>query len=130
MGTKEIELVLIRVCEGLGLVSLSNIYLPDDYPTGTDERFVIHVKNQQRGDYFYKGFVEVNFVVPDSEGRANHPRLQEAEKVLFDAFRYDTVGEFEGETYRYGLSSIQTLYEEDSKYHYVNARLLFEILNI
>jgi hypothetical protein len=130
MGTKDIELVMIQACESLGIVPLSSIYVPDDYPEGVDERILIHVKSQQRGDIFYKGFVEVNFVCPDENGRANHARLQEVEDILVDAFRYDTVGEYRDDTYRYGLHSVQTFAEKEAKYHYVNARLLFEILNI
>lgn len=130
MGTKDIEQVLITVCEGLGIVPFSRIYVPDDYPEGMDERIVIHVKQPQRGDIFYKGFVEVNAVVPDNNGRADHQRLQEVENILVDAFRYDAVGTFGTDTYRYGLYSHQVLREEEAKFHYVNARLTFEILNI
>lgn len=130
MGIKEIEKVMISACEGLGIVPLSRIFVPDDFPEGTDERIVIHVKPPQRGAIFYKGFVEVNAVVPDIEGRADHARLEEVEGILIDAFRYDTCGEFNGDTYRYGLYSYQVLRENEAKYHYVNARLTFEILNI
>lgn len=131
MGTKDIEQVLITACAGLGIVPLSSIYVADDYPEGIDgERMVIRVKEQQRNPVFYTGFVEVNAVVPDVDGRADHTRLQEVENTLAEAFRYDTVTEFNGETCRYGLHSIRTLYEQDAKYHYANARLLFEILNI
>lgn len=130
MGTKDIEQVLIEACAGLGIVPLSCIYVSDDYPEGTSERIVIRVKQQQRNPVFYTGFVEVNAVVPDKEGRADHDRLQEVENILTEAFRYDTVTEFNDETCRYGLHSVSTLYEPDAKYHYVNARLLFEILNI
>ena len=132
MGTKDIEKVMISVCSGLGIVPLSKIFVPDDYPEGsvTGERIVIHVKQQQRGEIFYKGFVEVNAVVPDIEGRANHDRLEEIEDTLVNAFKYDTCGRYEGDTYRYGLYSIQTLRESEAKFHYVNARLTFEILNI
>jgi len=130
LGTKDIEKVMIRACEELHIVPLSHIFVKDDFPEGTAERIVIHVKSQSRGDIFYKGFVEVNVVVPDDNDRADHETLGEIEKVLNDAFKYDTVGEFEGETYRYGLSSMETLPEPDAHYHYVNARLLFETLNI
>lgn len=130
LGTKDIEKVMIRACEELHIVPLSHIFVKDDFPEGTAERIVIHVKSQSRGDIFYKGFVEVNVVVPDDNDRADHETLGEIEKILDDAFKYDTVGEFDGETYRYGLSSMETLYEPDAHYHYVNARLLFETLNI
>ena len=132
MGIKSIEKVLIRACEALDIVPLSQIFVKDDFPEGrvTDECIVIHVKAPQRGDFFYKGFVEVNAVVPDDEGRAQHERLEEIEDILIGAFKYDTVGEYEKETYRYGLYSHDIIYEPDAGYHYVNARLTFEILNI
>lgn len=130
MGIKDIEEVLIRACEGLGIVPLSRIYVPDDYPEGTDERVVIHVKPIQRGEIFYKGFAEVNAVVPDVNGRADHARLQEVADILVNAFKYDTVGEFGNDTYRYGLYSHTVLRESEARFHYVNVRLTFEILNI
>ena len=130
MGTKEIEQVLITACSELGIVPVSRVFTPEDYYDGVDERIVIHVKQQRRAPIFYRGFVEVNAVVPDIEGRQNHRRVQEIEEILCDAFRHDHVGDFSGETYRYGLESIQVLSEPDAHYHYVNARLLFETLNI
>ena len=130
MGTKDIEQVLITACAGLGVVPLSSIFVSDDFPEGTGERIVIHVKETQRNPIFYTGFAEVNAVIPDDNGRAQHERLQEVETVLAEAFRYDTVAEFNGETYRYGLHSVSIKSEPDAKYHYVNARLLIEILNI
>ena len=130
LGTKDIEKVMIKACEGLGIVPLSRIFVSDDFPEGTAERIVIHVKPQTRGDIFYKGFVEVNVVVPDEGDRAAHESLGEYERILNDAFKYDVVGEFNGETYRYGMNSICTLNEPDAHYHYVNARLTFETLNI
>ncbi len=130
MGTKDIEQVLITACAGLGIVPLSSIFVSDDFPDGAGERIVIHVKEPTRNPIFYTGFAEVNAVIPDDNGRARHERLQEVENILAEAFRYDTVTEFNGETYRYGLHSIGTKPEPDAKYHYVNARLLIEILNI
>ena len=130
LGNKDIEKIMIRACEALEIVPLSHIFVSDDFPEGTAERIVIHAKEQVRGDIFYKGFVEVNVVVPDDNDRADHDSLNAIERILNDAFKYDTVGEYEGETYRYGLYSMDTLYEPDSPYHYVNARLTFESLNI
>lgn len=131
MGTKGIEKVVIQACSALGIVPLTSIYVPDDFPEGKEERIVIHVKNQQRGEIFYKGFVEVNFVSPDVEGRADHARLEAVEDIFFEAWKYDTVVDYDGETCRYGLASQpQTMPEKEAGYHYVNARLLFEILNV
>ncbi len=130
MGTKDIEIVMVEACAALGIMPLSQIYISDDFPEGSEERIVIHVKRPVRGDIFYKGFVEVNAVVPDLNGRAQHERLQELENTLVDAFKFDTVGTYGTDTYRYGLYSYETLAEPEAKYHYVNARLTFEILNI
>ena len=131
MGTKEIEEVMIRACADLGIVGIGSIYVSDDFPEGpADERIVIHVKPSQRGTWFYKGFVEVNAVVPDVSGRADHERLEAVEKTVVDAFRYDVCGTFGNETYRYGLYSTEVLREPEAKFHFVNARLTFEILNI
>lgn len=124
--------MMVKACEGLNIVPLSSIYVKDDFPEGrvADECIVVIAKQQARGDYFYKGFVEVNVVVPDDNDRAQHERLTEIEEILNEAFKYDTVGDFQDETYRYGLYSMETLSEPDSHYHYVNARLTFESLNI
>lgn len=130
MGNKEIEEVIILACVGLGGITKDDIYTSWDFPSGVSKRIVVHAKPQTRGDYFYKGFVEVNIVFPDINGRADHEALKSAEQDVWEKFRYDTVGEYGGETYRYGLESERILYEEKSEYHYINTRLLFETLNI
>ena len=130
LGTKDIEKIIIRACEALEIVPLSHIFVSDDFPEGQSKRIVIHVKEQVRGEVFYKGFVEVNAVVPDDNGRADHETLGEIEKTFNTAFKFDIVGDYDGETYRYGLYSLETLSDPDSHYHYVNARLTFESLNI
>ena len=121
---------MIKACEALQIVPLSHIFTNDDFPEGIGERIVIHVKEQVRGDIFYKGFVEIDVVIPDDNDREDHESIEAVEEILDDAFRYDTVGEFEGQTYRYGLHSMSTNVKPDAHYHYVNARLLFETLNI
>ena len=66
------------------------------------ERIVIHTKKQQPGKYWKKSFAEVNLCVPNlSENEANTIRLNELE-------RKDTA----------------------LKCHYVNVRILFEVLNV
>ena len=130
LGTKDIEKVMIKACEALEIVPLSHIFVKDDFPEGMGERLVIHVKEPVRGDIFYKGFVELYVVIPDDNDRADHESLNLVEKKFDEAFRYDTCGEFDGQTYRYGLYSMSTGCEPASHYHYVNARLTFESLNI
>ena len=130
LGSKDIEKIMIKVCEGLEIVPLSHIFTKDDFPEGVMERIVIHVKEQVRGDIFYKGFVEINVVIPDDNDRADHETLGDVEQILNEAFKYETCGEYENQTYRYGLHSLSCNHEPDAHYHYVNARLTFETLNI
>lgn len=94
------------------------------------ERIVIHAKKQQPETYWKKSFVEVNFCVPDlKEGEANTIRLNELEKQAQSILDYVT-GRYDGTTYHYSIDTIGT--EEDTalKCHYVNVRILFEVLNV
>lgn len=94
------------------------------------ERIVIHSKKQQLGTYWKKSFVELNICVPDlKEGEANTIRLNELEKQAQGMFDGVT-GRYDGTTYHYSIESIGT--EEDTalKCHYVNVRILFEVLNV
>ena len=94
------------------------------------ERIVIHAKKQQPETYWKKSFVEVNLCVPDlKEGADSTIRLNELEKQaqgLFDG----VTGRYDGTTYHYSIESIGT--EEDTalKCHYVNVRILCEVLNV
>ena len=94
------------------------------------ERIVIHSKSQQPGTYWKKSFVEVNLCVPDlKEGEANTIRLNELEKQAQSVLDCIT-GRYNDTTYHYSIESIGT--EEDTalKCHYVNVRILFEVLNV
>lgn len=126
--TTDIANILYRDCQPLGIAIV---------PHGKklmgamkSERIVIHSKKQQPGTYWKKSFVEVNLCVPDlKEGEANSIRLNELEKQaqgLFD----DVTGRYDGTTYHYSINTIGT--EEDTalKCHYVNVRILFEVLNV
>ena len=94
------------------------------------ERIAIHAKKQQPGTYWKKSFAEVNLCVPDlGENSANSIRLGELERranKLFD----DVVSTYDGTTYRYSIDSIGTEVDTDLKCHYVNVRILFEVLNV
>ena len=77
------------------------------------ERIVIHTKKQQPGKYWKKSFAEVNLCVPN---------LSE----LLD----DVVSTYDSTTYRYSIESIGTEADTALKCHYVNVRILFEVLNV
>lgn len=126
--TTDIGNILYQDCKAFGIA-----IVPDgETLTGElkSERVVIHTKKQQPGTYWKKSFVEVNLCVPDlSENEANTIRLNELEREankLFD----DVVNSYDGTTYRYSIDMIGTEAETALKCHYVNVRILFEVLNI
>lgn len=126
--TTDIGNILYRDCKVFGIK-----IVPDgETLTGelTSERIVIHAKKQQPGKYWKKSFAEVNLCVPDlGENSANSIRLNELEREankLFD----DAVSSYDGTTYRYSIESIGTEADTALKCHYVNVRILFEVLNV
>ena len=126
--TTDIANILYRDCKTFGI----EIVPHGKKLTGElkSERIVIHAKKQQPGTYWKKSFVEVNFCVPDlKEGEANTIRLNELEKQA-QSILDDVTGRYDGTTYHYSIDTIGT--EEDTalKCHYVNVRILFEILNV
>lgn len=126
--TTDIANILYRDCQIFGI---------DIVPHGKklmgelkSERIVIHSKNQQPGTYWKKSFVEVNLCVPDlKKGEANTIRLNELEKQAQELFDGVT-GRYDGVSYFYSIDSIGTEEDTDLKCHYVNVRLLFEVLNV
>ena len=94
------------------------------------ERIVIHTKKQQPGKYWKKSFAEVNLCVPDlSENEANTIRLNELERETNKLFN-GVVSSYNGTTYRYSIESISIEADTALKCHYVNVRILFEVLNV
>lgn len=125
--TTDIANILYRDCKAFGI---------DIVPSGetlvselTSERIVIHAKKQQPGTYWKKSFAEVNLCVPDlSENEANTIRLNELEREANKRFD-DVVSTYDGTTYRYSIDSIGTEADTALKCHYVNVRILFNVLN-
>lgn len=126
--TTDIGNILYRDCKAFGI---------DIVPSGetlvgelTSERIVIHAKKQQPGTYWKKSFAEVNLCTPDlSENEANTIRLNELEREANKRFD-DVVSTYDGTTYRYSIDSIGTEADAALKCHYVNVRILFNVLNI
>lgn len=126
--SSDIANIIYRDCKAFGI---------DIVPDGerlvgelSNERIIIHAKKQEPCAYWKKGFVEVNLCVPySSENSANSTRLGELERqaqTLLD----DVVSSYDGTSYRYGISSIGRELDTDLKCHYVNVRILFEVLNV
>lgn len=120
----DIANILYRDCKHFGIKT----YQGGNIPTGevTTERIVIHAKAQMLGKYWKKDFVEVNLCVPDINGKANLIRLNELERL---GNTLGDLGNYDNTSYRYLVHQIGI--EEDTalKCHYINVKLLFEILN-
>lgn len=126
--TTDIGNILYRDCKTFGI----DIVPVGETLTGElkSERIVIHTKKQQPGKFWKKSFAEVNFCVPDlRDNESNTIRLNELEREadkLFD----NVVSTYDSTTYRYSIESIGTEADTALKCHYVNVRILFEVLNL
>lgn len=125
--TTDIGNILYRDCKVFGIE-----IVPDGKTLVGElksERIVIHSKPQQPGKYWYKSFVEVNLCVPDlEENESNSIRLQELERKAKEVFG-KVVKRFDGTTYKYSIYSIGIEADTALKCHYVNTRILFNVLN-
>ena len=125
--TTDIGNILYRDCKAFGI----DIVPDGETLTGElkSERIVIHAKKQQPGTYWKKSFVEVNLCVPDlGENSANSIRLGELEREAMKVLR--STGSYDGSFYRYSIEGIGTEADTALKCHYVNVRILFEVLNV
>lgn len=126
--TTDIGNILYRDCKAFGI----EVYQKGNIPDGevTTERVIIRTKNQTPSKFWKKGFVEVNLCVPDVDvDTANLIRLAELEREAMKILD-DVVSTYDGTTYRYSIDSIGTEADTALKCHYVNVRLLFEVLNV
>lgn len=94
-----------------------------------EERITIHVKEQTPSKYWEKCFCDVNLCVPDlGVDIANTLRLKELERKAKELFRSVT-GTFDGTRYNYGVDTIHIEADTALKCHFINCRLLFNVLN-
>lgn len=127
--TADIVDILYGVCAPFGVDVFRKGYIPDGEVT--KDRVVILPKDQTTETYWKKCFVDVNICVPDiSDGVADIGRLQELERQARRVF-VSAAGEYDDSYYAYSVESINGINKDDSlKCHYVNVRLLFEVLNV
>ena len=126
--TSDIVDILYGVCAPFGMEIYRKGYIPDGVVK--EERVVIIPKEQSPQTYWKKCFVEVNLCVPDiGEGIADLNRLQEVERQAQEVFDSAAGGD-DSSAYRYSIESVNGVSKDDDmKCHYVNVRLLFEVLN-
>lgn len=127
--TTDIANILYKDCEAFGMEVYQSGNIPDEDKELSSERVIIIAKSQSPEAIWKKGFVEVNLCVPDMDGKANLIRLQELERKAQEVLD-DVVGEFDGSSYYYSIDQIGTEADTALKCHYVNVRLLFQVLNV
>lgn len=126
----DISNILYKDCENFGID-----IIPDGKTIAEESRLgkeciVIHSKKQQVGKYWKKSYVEINICIPDlSPNEANSIRLNELERKANDIFS-DSVGRYDGSYYNYSIESIGKETDSNLKCHYVNVRILFNVLNV
>ncbi len=105
-------------------------YQEGNIPQGefTEERIVIYPKELNTAKIWNNTSVEVNYCVPDVNKMAQLERLQEISRLCHDYFR-QCYGVYDETPYRIKWSNISIVKSETGRYHYVNCKLLFEILN-
>lgn len=126
--TTDIADILYRDCKalGIGIVPFGKTL------TGelTEERITIHVKGQTPEKIWEKCFVEVNLCVPDLGVNIAHTlRLKALERTAKKKFKSVT-GTFDGTRYLYEVDTISIEADTALKCHFVNVRLLFNVLNV
>lgn len=122
--TGDIADILIEDLKSYGFSAFKSGALP--LGELSDERVIVVPKRGTPGKFWTKSFSEINVCVPDISGMADTRRLTEIERTLSDMRK---VGEYDGTAYRYSVYSTGQENGLDGKYHFVNIRLLFEILN-
>lgn len=130
--TSDIANILHKDCKVFGIKivpqgkTITDIFTSDKGLT--EERIVIHTKAQTPSKIWRKGFVEVNLCVPDKQSYAKSIRLAELERMAQK--NLDNVcSTYDGTRYFYSISSIGIEEDKPLKCHYVNVRILFEVLN-
>lgn len=126
IATTDIANILYRDIKMMGFA----VSQEGNVPAGplTAERVVIHAKQQTVETTWKKNFAEVNFLVPDTaDGKADLVRLNVLERYALEHLRAG--GRYDDTTYTYAPVSTCILELRDFKAHYVNAKLLFRVIN-
>lgn len=126
--TGDVENILFEDCQKFGIP----VFRKDAIPQGkVEDRIAILTKAQKDGTYWKKGFVEVNFCAPDIEVNtvrmADKKRLLELERL---GNTLESTGRHNGTSYMYSVYEISQEKDTELGCHFVNVRLLFQVLNV
>lgn len=131
--TGDVYCILHDICKQFGI---TEIYDGKNTPTGevNTERIVIRTGSQSNEVIWEKSFVNINFCTPNLfNGDANTTRLTEIERMVKPVFKQGDTGSFDGSTYNYENGGDNWISQEEDtelRCHYVNVRILFEVLNV
>ena len=125
----DIANILFKDCKAFGIEVYQAGNIPDEHKELSSERVIIRTKSQSPEAIWKKGFVEVNLCVPDMDEDANLIRLQELERKAQEVLD-EVVGEYDGSNYYYLIDSTGIEADAELRCHYVNVRLLFQVLNV
>ena len=125
----DIANILFKDCKAFGIEVYQAGNIPDEHKELSSERVIIRTKSQSPEAIWKKGFVEVNLCVPDMDEDANLIRLQELERKAQEVLD-EVVGEYDGSNYYYLIDSTGIEADTELRCHYVNVRLLFQVLNV
>lgn len=123
LGVTDIANIIYKDCKRFGI----EVRQKGNIDTGTKERIVVRVGSKLGDTYFFKCFVNVNLISPNKDGRADLVRLNELEHL---GSRLEARGWFNDCYYKYGVENVEMLEDESLDAHFINVRLLFEVLNV
>lgn len=127
--SSDIQTILYKKAQLLGV---KEVYKEGNIMSGnySTERVVILNNSAEPGTYWRIGFMNVNICVPDLDRNftANLTRLSELESLAYDVF--SETGKMKGLAYTYDVDSTNIEEDRAAHSHYVNIRILFEVLNV
>lgn len=129
LTTSDIRIICKKIVGSLGI----EVYIPEELPLGAiaSDRAVIVTSSDDLGKYWGKCIVTLSIIVPDVCPKiANMSRLSSYERKVQELFVDGIAGEHGGDSYLIELQSIGIDNASDVKCHFVNAKLMFNILNV
>lgn len=127
--SSDIQTILYKKAQLLGV---KEVYKEGNIMSGnySTERVVILNNSAEPGTYWRLGFINVNLCVPDLDRdfTANLTRLSELESLAYDVFK--ETGKMNDLAYTYEVDSTHIEEDRAAHSHYVNVRILFEVLNV
>ena len=125
IGATDIQNILYKVTQSLGIET----YQEGDTPEGkvTEDRAIVRSCSLSSGTYFLKSLANINLYVPDLPTGADLVRLNTLERAAMET--YDVTSCHDGTWYTLSVDSTSVEEEEGMDAHYINVKILFEVLN-